>query len=206
VWVVFVSMFIANLFIFILGYIETKTIVNLLRIPFRILAPAILLLSTVGAYALRNLMLDVWVTFAAGIAGYFLRRTGYSIPGIILGVILGELGESAFVKSMQMLHYNWLAFFARRVCTVLLGAALFTLILNIVGPVRKMAVRRRYRLSGLLHAEYLGCMELCSYRWTWSLRQRPRIGSLHLAQSRRSFLRLRSAPDRSGELRPPEWD
>lgn len=142
VWVVFVAMFIANLFIFLLGYIETKTIVNLLRIPFRILSPCIMILSTIGAYSLRNNLMDVWVMFAAGIAGYFLRRTGYSVPGIILGVILGNLGESAFVKSMQMMHYSWLGFFGRPVCAILLGAALLTILWNLFKFSKEMVFQK----------------------------------------------------------------
>jgi putative tricarboxylic transport membrane protein len=139
VWVVFVAMLFANMFIFVLGYIETKTIVNLLRIPFRILAPAIMVLATIGGYALRNLILDVWVMFVAGIAGYFLRRSGYSIPGIILGVILGKLGESALVKSMQIMHYNWFGFFGRPICAILLIGGVVTLLFNIIKPVRHIA-------------------------------------------------------------------
>ena len=138
VWVLFVAMFLANLFIFILGYIETKTIVNLLRIPFRVLAPAILILATIGAYALRNSLLDVWVIFMAGIAGYFLRRSGYSIAGIILGVILGDIGEAALVKSMQMLHYNWLGFFGRPVSAILLIAGLLTFFFNMRKPFKQV--------------------------------------------------------------------
>jgi putative tricarboxylic transport membrane protein len=136
VWIVFVAMFLANISIFMLGYIETKTIVNLLRIPFRILAPVILILSIVGCYALRNLIWDVWVMFLAGVAGYFLRRTGYSMAGIILGVILGELGESAWIKAMQLLSYHWLDFFERPISAVLLGLGLVTMVYNIVRPVR----------------------------------------------------------------------
>ncbi len=139
VWVVFVAMLFANMFIFVLGYIETKTIVNLLRIPFRILAPAIMVLATIGGYALRNLILDVWVMFVAGIAGYFLRRSGYSIPGIILGVILGKLGESALVKSMQIMHYNWFGFFGRPICAILLIGGVVTLLFNIIKPVKHIA-------------------------------------------------------------------
>ena len=131
VWELFVAMFLANGCIFFLGYIETKTIVNLLRIPFRLLMPVILILATIGSYALRNTLLDVWIMFIAGISGYFLRRSGYSVAGIILGVILGKLGESALVKSMQMMHYNWFGFFSRPVCALLLIASGFTLIVNI---------------------------------------------------------------------------
>ncbi len=145
VWVVFVSMFLANLFIFILGYIETKTVVNLLKVPFRLLAPAIMILSTIGAFALRNSLLDVWVMFITGISGYLLRRSGYSMPGIILGVILGNLGESAFVKAMQMQDYSWLGFFGRPVSAILFTAALVILFFNLLGPVKEFIRTFGYR-------------------------------------------------------------
>ncbi len=138
VWVVFVAMFVANLFIFLLGYVETKTIVNLLRIPFRMLAPCIMLLATVGAYALRNNLLDVWVMVISGIAGYFLRRSGYSIPGIILGVILGQLGEAAFSKSMQLFKDDWLGFLDRPVSTILLIAGLLTILFTFYSPLKEL--------------------------------------------------------------------
>ena len=46
------------------------------------------------------------VMFAAGILGFLLRRTGYSIPGIVLGLILGKIGEQNFAQGMQMVHYD----------------------------------------------------------------------------------------------------
>lgn len=113
VWTLFAAMLVANICIFILGYIETKTIVHLLRIPFGLLAPTILLLASIGAFALRNLIVDIWVMFISGIIGYLMRRTGYSAPGLILGVILGAIGESAFVKTAQIADYNILNFFGR---------------------------------------------------------------------------------------------
>ncbi len=136
VWVTFAAMFFANVSIILLGFIETKTVVHLLRIPFRILAPAILLLATIGAYALRNLLVDVWVMFLAGIAGYFLRRTGYSVAGIVLGLILGKIGEGAFVKSMQIMHYNFLGFFERPIAAALILLGLATIVVNVVKPSR----------------------------------------------------------------------
>ena len=130
IWGVFVAMLIANLAIFVLGYLETKTIVHLLRIPFSFLGPSIILISTIGAYALRNTILDVWVMFIAGFAGYFLRRWDYSMAGIVIGAILGKLGESAFVKSMQILDYNYFNFFERPICAVLLSLALASILVG----------------------------------------------------------------------------
>ena len=114
-------MFWANLLIVLLGWIQTKTVVHVLRIPFRYLAPIILLLATVGAYALRNLMIDVWIMYFAGVLGFFMRSTGYSPAGIILGLILGSLGESAFSKSMQLMNYDFLGFFSRPISGILLA-------------------------------------------------------------------------------------
>ena len=88
------------------------------------------MISTIGAYALRNTILDVWVMFIAGFAGYFLRRWDYSMAGIVIGAILGKLGESAFVKSMQILDYNYFNFFERPICAVLLSLALASVLLG----------------------------------------------------------------------------
>ena len=91
VWILFASMFWASLAILFLGVVESKGIVHLLRIPFPVLGPGILLFSTIGAYALRSSIIDVYTMFIAGIVGYFLRRWDYSIPAVIMGVILGQI-------------------------------------------------------------------------------------------------------------------
>jgi len=128
VWVVFAAMFFANISILVLGFLETKTVLHLLRIPFQILAPGILLMSTVGAYATRNQVVDVVVMFAAGILAYFMRRTGYSVPGVVLGLILGKIGEQTFAQGMQMVSYDVGDFVTRPVVAVLLLAGIATLV------------------------------------------------------------------------------
>ncbi|MBB4302747.1 putative tricarboxylic transport membrane protein [Rhodobium orientis] len=136
VWITFAAMFWANLCIVFLGWLQTKTVVHILRVPFRWLAPGILLLATIGAYALRNLVIDVWVMFLAGIAGYLLRKTGYSAAGIVLGLILGKLGESAFSKSMQLMDYDFLGFFQRPIAAGLLILAVIVITTSIINEIR----------------------------------------------------------------------
>ena len=133
VWVVFAAMFFANCSILLIGFLETKTIINLLRIPFQFLAPLILLLATVGAYAVRGLTIDVVVMFTAGVAGFFLRRSGYSVAGIVLGLILGKIGEQTFAQAMQMLHFEFSGFFDRPIALGLLIAGFLTLCGSIYG-------------------------------------------------------------------------
>ncbi len=137
VWVTFSAMFFANLAILGLGWIQTKTVVHLLRVPFRWLAPGILLLATVGAFALRNLLVDVWIMYLAGIAAYFLRKTGYSAAGIVLGLILGKIGESMFIKSMQIMDYDFLGFAERPIAALLIAAGLATVVASAVRQWRR---------------------------------------------------------------------
>jgi putative tricarboxylic transport membrane protein len=140
VWITFSAMFFANIAILGLGWVQTKTVVHLLRVPFRWLAPGILLLATVGAFALRNLLVDVWIMYLAGIVAYFLRQTGYSAAGIVLGLILGKIGESMFIKSMQIMDYDFLGFAERPIAAVLIAAGVATMVAS---AVRHWRVSRR---------------------------------------------------------------
>ncbi len=128
IWIVFAAMFYANLSILFIGLLETKTILYLLKVPFQFLAPMILMLASIGAYIGRGLVLDVMVMFCAGIIGFMLRRSGYSIPGIVLGLILGKIGEQNFAQGMQMVHYDLVTYFSRPICTILIIAGTFTLL------------------------------------------------------------------------------
>lgn len=136
VWVTFAAMFWANILILFLGWFQTKTVVHILRVPFRWLAPGILVLAIIGSYALRNLFVDVWVMFLAGVLGYMMRSTGYSAAGVVLGLILGGIGESAFAKSMQLLDYQVVELFERPITATLLILSAIMLIVSIVSEWR----------------------------------------------------------------------
>ncbi len=145
VWVLFASMFWASLAILFVGVIEAKGIVNLLRIPFQILAPTILVFATIGAFALRSNILDVYTMFFAGVIGYIMRRYDYSIPGLVMGVILGQIGEDTFSRAMVLLDYNVFALFSEPISGVLVGAGLLTIMTNIA---------RHRKMFGSYYAEY----------------------------------------------------
>ena len=131
IFIVFAAMFYANLSILFIGLIETKTILYLLKIPFQFLAPMILLLSSIGSYIGRGLVLDVMIMFGSGIIGFLLRRSGYSIPGIVLGIILGKIGEQNFAQGMQMVHYDIFEYMSRPICLLLIIAGFLTLLTGV---------------------------------------------------------------------------
>ena len=84
-------MFYANLSILFVGLIETKTILYFEN-PLSVSCSNDFNVGGIGAYISRG-GLDVIVMFIAGIIGFLLRRSGYSIPGIVLGLILGKIGQ-----------------------------------------------------------------------------------------------------------------
>lgn len=145
VWVLFASMFWASLAILFVGVVEAKGIVNLLRIPFPILAPTILIFATIGAFALRGNILDVYSMFIAGVVGFLMRKGDYSIPALVMGVILGQIGEDTFARSMVLLDYNVFAFFTKPISGILIAAGLITILMNII---------RHRQLFGSYYAEY----------------------------------------------------
>ena len=137
VWILFASMFWASLAILVLGMVEAKGIVHLLRIPFSMLAPGILVFSTIGAYALRGNIFDVYIMFVAGVAGYFLRRSDYSVPAIVMGVILGQIGENSMSQALTILDYSFLGFFAEPVSAVFCTLGLLTIAWGVVRRARR---------------------------------------------------------------------
>ena len=139
VWVLFAAIFWASLAILILGVVETKGIVHLLRIPFPIIAPCILIFATIGTYALRASIVDVYVMFAAGIIGFVMRKTDYSIPAVVMGVILGQIGENVFSQAMVMADYNVIGLFD----TWVSGAFITGGLLSIVFLVRRRVLEFR---------------------------------------------------------------
>lgn len=137
VWILFASMFWASLAILLLGIVESKGIVHLLRIPFPLLAPGILIFSTIGAYALRDNIFDVYTMFVAGILGYFLRRSDYSMPAIVMGVILGKIGENSMVQGYAMVGDSFWGFLTEPISGVLFALSFATIAFSIYRRARK---------------------------------------------------------------------
>jgi len=110
---IFWAMLLVNLLFFFVGLFGAKLFARVTLIPVTILWPAVFTFSIVGAYALEQSMLDVWIAIAAGIIGYFMRRYGFSVVPLAIGLILGGMLETRLGQSMVMLDEQWWLMFAR---------------------------------------------------------------------------------------------
>lgn len=108
--------------------------------PTRYLAPGIVLLSIVGAYAIRNSPIDVLVMGALGVLGYLLLAVGVGPAPVVLGLILGPIAESGLTQGLQAsadMDSPWLSFVTSPISIVLVCAS----IASTVGSIHRM--RRR---------------------------------------------------------------
>ncbi|MBI2999825.1 MAG: tripartite tricarboxylate transporter permease [Deltaproteobacteria bacterium] len=128
IWTVIGSMYIGNVILLLLNLPLVGLWARLSLIPYKYLAPIILGICVVGAYAPRNTLFDVWVAIGAGVVGYMMKKTGWPVAPLILGFILGPLFEQALRQSLSMsgpvfLFHRPLALFFFLLSIVILGVS-----------------------------------------------------------------------------------
>ncbi len=125
VWTIIASFYVGNVILLLLNLPLIGMWVWLTRIPYGILGPAILLLSVLGAYSVRNSMFDVAVSLVFGLIGFFLRRYQWPLAPMLLAFILGPLLEKYLIQALSMSGGSPWIFFQRGISLALiLGAAL----------------------------------------------------------------------------------
>lgn len=138
VWGLIASMFIGNVMLLILNLPLAPLFAALLRIPYAYLAPAILVLALIGAYATTLQLFTVAVTLAFGLIGYFMLKADLPRSPLVLALVLAPLMESSLRQSLILSHGSLDIFVTRPVSAVLLVAVTATL----TWPVVRAVLRR----------------------------------------------------------------
>ncbi len=134
---IYASMLVLNLIIFALLILFTRQIARLSQIHPVILGVAILLLSFIGAYSVSNSIVNVWIALGAGIFGYFARRLGFPVIGLMLGMILGPMIEERLRQSLSISNGNLSVLVERPISLVILLLVVAVLGTSIVGAFRR---------------------------------------------------------------------
>ncbi|MBI2509236.1 MAG: tripartite tricarboxylate transporter permease, partial [Betaproteobacteria bacterium] len=126
-WGFVASMYVGNVVLLILNLPMVGLFVNLLRIPYSYLYPCILCFCIVGTYSVSNSLMDVWILLAMGAIGYVLRKFGYDLAPVALGLVLAPMLELSLRQSLAMSAGDYAIFVTRPIAAVMfaLGAALF---------------------------------------------------------------------------------
>jgi putative tricarboxylic transport membrane protein len=128
-WGVVASLYVGNVFLLILNLPLVGLWVQLLRIPYKMLFPLILLLTVVGTYTTNKNLFDLWVMLGFGVIGYVLRKLEYDMAPLILAIVLAPLLEQSLRQSMVMSQDGAQIFFTRPVSASLLAVSAVLLLL-----------------------------------------------------------------------------
>jgi len=100
VWGLIASMYLGNLVGLVVVLTTVPLFASILRIPFSIIAPVIIVICAIGAYTVHNAMLDIWFMLLFGIVGYVFKKLDYPIAPLVLALVLGDKAEDSFRQAM----------------------------------------------------------------------------------------------------------
>lgn len=129
---VFGSMLVTNIVMVIVAMGVAKVFAKILAIPYTILGPVIVMLATIGAYALKNNTGDILLMAGAGIIGYMFIKLGYNSAALVLGLVLGQMSESNFRRAYTLSNGNLITVFTKPITAVLMIACILMLVYPII--------------------------------------------------------------------------
>jgi putative tricarboxylic transport membrane protein len=145
VWPIIASMYIGNVLLVMLNLPLIPVFASILRVPYHILYPGIIVVSIVGVYSINRSMFDVWLLVIFGLVGYVMRKTDFPTAPLVLAFVLGPLFEQAVRRSLIISQGDPSIFVTRPWAVVFLILTVFI----VVGPI----VREKRTQSEALRKE-----------------------------------------------------
>ena len=101
VWGLIASMYLSNIVGLVIVLSTVPLFAAILRIPFAIIAPIIVVVCAIGAFTVHGVMLDVWFMVLFGVIGYVLKKLDYPLAPMVLSLVLGDRAEASFRQTMM---------------------------------------------------------------------------------------------------------
>lgn len=124
VWGLIASIYLGQLFTFIICLLAVPLLASIMRVPYAIITPFIVVISLLGSYSINNSMTDVWITVIFGILGFWLQRLKYPVAPLVVALVLGDSTEKVLRQSMIMSDSGAAIFFTRPISGVLMVIAI----------------------------------------------------------------------------------
>ncbi|MCZ8105485.1 MAG: tripartite tricarboxylate transporter permease, partial [Burkholderiales bacterium] len=138
VWGLIASMYLGN----IVGLIIVLTTVPwwaaILRIPFAVIAPVIIVICAIGAYTVHSSMFDVVLMLVFGVVGYLFKKLKYPLAPLVLALVLGDMAEASFRQAMLLSQGSIGIFWSNPLVGSLTTLALVMLVWPLVGRAKAM--------------------------------------------------------------------
>ena len=135
VWGLIASMYLGNLAGLIVVLTCVPLFASILRIPFSIIAPVIIVICAVGAYTVHNATFDVWLMLGFGLLGYIFKKLDYPMAPMVLALVLGDRAEDSFRQSMLMSQGSLEIFFSNYLVAGITSLAMLLLLWPLISKV-----------------------------------------------------------------------
>jgi putative tricarboxylic transport membrane protein len=135
VWGLIASMYLGNLAGLFVVLTCVPLFASILRIPFSIIAPVIIVICAVGAYTVHNAMFDVWLMMGFGVLGYIFKKLDYPMAPMVLALVLGDRAEDSFRQSMLFSQGSLDIFFSNYLVGGITSLALLLLFWPLIGKI-----------------------------------------------------------------------
>lgn len=122
------AVFLAQFVLFGIGLMFTKAALYITKVSNAVVAPLIVVLSVVGAFAVSSQMFDAYLMFGFGIMGYFMTKIKIPLAPMVLGIILGPIADTALAQTLRISTIGWWIFFTRPISLIMLALALLSII------------------------------------------------------------------------------
>jgi putative tricarboxylic transport membrane protein len=140
VWGLIASMYLGNLVGLIVVLTTVPLFASILRIPFSIIAPVIVVICAIGAYTVHNAMLDIWFMMGFGVMGYLFKKLDYPLAPLVLALVLGDKAEDSFRQAMLIsqgeMSILWSNGLVGSISTLALVLLFWPLIARLIAKVR----------------------------------------------------------------------
>ena len=138
VWGLIASIYVSNVAGFIVVLTTVPLFAAILRVPFSIIAPVILVVCAVGAYTVHNALLDISVMLIFGVLGYIFKKLNYPLAPLVLALVLGDMAESAFRQAMLISNGSMTIFWSNP----LVGSIVTLALVMLFWPVISIAMAK----------------------------------------------------------------
>ncbi len=146
VWGLIASMYLGNLVGLVVVLTTVPLFASILRIPFSIIAPVIIVICAIGAYTVHNAMLDIWFMMLFGVVGYVFKKLDYPLAPLVLALVLGDKAEDSFRQAMLFSQGDLSIMFSNGLVGSITALALLMLFWPLIG--KALAYIRPPKKSG----------------------------------------------------------
>ena len=136
-WGMIASMWIGNAMLVIINLPLVGIWVKLLKVPYRLMVPAILIFCSIGIYSINNSIQDVYFTAFFALVGYIMIKLGFEPAPMLLGFVLGKLMEEKLRQALILSRGSFTTFIERPVSATLLAVALIMLVIALLPAMSK---------------------------------------------------------------------